>query len=647
MPASSVPHSPHPYEPLTPDEVETAAMVTRAHFGDKPLRFNTITLTEPPLDRSIARMASVLVHDLSTKRTHDLSIRLGDGVVESEKMLAVNEQAALTPDDCLLAEEIAKRDERVARYARRHGIEDVEKGLVCDPWSVHLTEGWEGIDGNKGMRLVQLFLYAKKGEGDNHYACPLAGVVVVDLFEEKIVAFDGEERIVEGTGGWVNYRGDLLGKNSYLERFVRKDVPKPLKVVQPEGTSFRVVGREVEWQKWKFRVGFTTREGLVLRDLCYDGREVMRRAAVVEMAVPYGEGRGPYHRKCAFDVGDYGLGFCANSLKVGCDCLGSVYYFDEVLNDSEGKAVVLEKGVCLHEEDAGILYKHVEYRDGHVEVRRARRLVVSFVATVVNYEYLFYWYLHQDGSIMLEIKLSGELSTNVLSEGEVSPRHGVLVAPGVNAQVHQHMFCVRLDVAVDGPDNSVEEVEFVRTKVGPENIHGNGFHVESRSLRTEKEAKRDYVPGRTWRVSNTAKKNKISGKSVGYKLVPYAIGAAQSVLLTREDSLVNKRGRFATKGLWVTPYEETERFPAGEYPVQSQGGEGLEAWTNENRGVENQRLVLWHSFGVAHLPRTEDFPVMPCESTGFALKPDCFFLGNPGIDLPPDSAEANGSACCS
>lgn len=647
MPSSSVLHSPHPCDPLSPAEVETAAMVTRAYFGDKPLRFNTITLTEPPLDRSILRMASVLVHDLSTRRTHDLSIRLVDGVVETEEILAVNDQAALTPDDCLLAEEIAKRDERVRRYAIRHGIEDVEKGLVCDPWSVHLTEGWEGIDGKQGMRLVQLFLYGKKEEGDNHYAHPLAGVVVVDLFDERVVGFDGEDRIVDGVGGGVNYRGELLAKNSYLEKVVRKDVPKPLKVTQPQGTSFRVSGREVEWQKWKFRVGFTTREGVVLRDLCYDGREVLKRAAVVEMAVPYGEGRGPYHRKCAFDVGDYGLGFCANSLKVGCDCLGAVYYFDEVLNDSEGKAVVLEKGVCLHEEDAGVLYKHVEYRDGHVEVRRARRLVVSFVATVVNYEYLFYWYLHQDGSVMLEIKLSGELSTNVLSEGEVSPRHGVLVAPGVNAQVHQHMFCVRLDVAVDGPDNSVEEVEFVRTKVGPENIHRNGFHVESRRLRTEKEAKRDYMPGRTWRVINMAKTNKISGKPVGYKLVPYAIGAPQSGLLTREDSLVNKRGKFATKGLWVTPYEESERFPAGEYPVQSQGGEGLEKWTEGDRGVENQRIVLWHSFGVAHLPRTEDFPVMPCESTGFAFKPDCFFLGNPGIDLPPDNAETNGSACCS
>jgi primary-amine oxidase len=55
----------------------------------------------------------------------------------------------------------------------------------------------------------------------------------------------------------------------------------------------------------------------------------------------------------------------------------------------------------------------------------------------------------QDGTISFEIKLTGELSTNLLSEGEGHPSHGTLVGPGVNAQHHQHMFCARLDMAVD------------------------------------------------------------------------------------------------------------------------------------------------------------------------------------------------------
>ncbi len=63
----------------------------------------------------------------------------------------------------------------------------------------------------------------------------------------------------------------------------------------------------------------------------------MHRASLVEMAVPYGDPNAPFQRKCAFDMGDIGLGCCANSLALGCDCLGHIHYFDAVLNDSKGE----------------------------------------------------------------------------------------------------------------------------------------------------------------------------------------------------------------------------------------------------------------------------------------------------------------------
>lgn len=104
--------------------------------------------------------------------------------------------------------------------------------------------------------------------------------------------------------------------------------------------------------------------------------------------------------------------FCANSLALGCDCLGHIQYFDAHLNDSKGNPYTIKNAICLHEEDVGLLWKHVEYRTGHSEARRSRRLVISFVATVVNYEYAFYWYLYQDGTIKFDIKLTGQLNTS-------------------------------------------------------------------------------------------------------------------------------------------------------------------------------------------------------------------------------------------
>ena len=150
------------------------------------------------------------------------------------------------------------------------------------------------------------------------------------------------------------------------------------------------------------RVSFNYREGLVVHDVSYDDgagpRPVLHRAAMVEMAVPYGDPAGAFPRKCAFDVGDYGLGNCTMPLTLGCDCLGEIFYFDAVLNDSKGEPVVVTKAVCLHEEDASISWKHADYRSGHSEVRRSRRLVLQFCATVVNYEYILNWIFTTEGT---------------------------------------------------------------------------------------------------------------------------------------------------------------------------------------------------------------------------------------------------------
>ncbi|CAN8064892.1 unnamed protein product [Agarophyton chilense] len=626
--------------PLSLEEIRKAARLSRDHLSDN-VRFSAITLAET----CVARAAVVIAIVPPDATAYKLHVELASSEVK-ELPIARGAQPVLTPDDCNLAETIVKRDARVRDLiSKRYGMYDIDS-LVCDPWSVHIAGEYEPLHFRKDgqpARLVQTFLYKRVHPVDNHYAHPIDILPVVDLNLKTVVTVEGVQRsppLLPSAA--VNYHPDLLKDNDYLPSQFRKTL-RPLQVVQPDGPSFTVRDNNVDWEKWSFSVGFNYREGLVLHDIQFDNRSVVKRASLVEMAVPYADTHPPFERKCAFDVGDYGLGYCANSLDLGCDCLGAIHYFDAVLSDSRGEPYVIKKAICMHEEDVGLLYKHVEYRTGHSESRRARRLVISFIATVVNYEYLFYWYLHHDGSISHEIKLSGELSTNLLSEGENEPTAGVIVAPGVNAQIHQHMFCARLEMAVDGARNSVEEVNLVAAEAGEHNSFGNAFRVESSLLRTEQEAQRNAVAARTWRIFNPHKENYISGKKIAYKLVPYTFGSFQPHLLTTDESAVSKRGWFAKKSLWVTPYEEGENYPAGEFPTQSAGGDGLPLWTTKNRSIVDERIVVWHSFGVAHVPRTEDFPVMPCESTGFTLKPDCFFLGNPGIDLPP---QVDGASWC-
>jgi primary-amine oxidase len=112
---------------------------------------------------------------------------------------------------------------------------------------------------------------------------------------------------------------------------------------------------------------------------------------------------------------------------------------------------------------------------------------------------------------------------------------------------------------------------------------------------------------------------------------------------------VHQRATFATKNLWVTAYDRNEIHAAGRYPNQSPGGGGLPAWTARDRAIENTDIVVWHTFGVTHIVRPEDWPVMPVETTGFLLVPFGFFDRNPALDVPPPGGHHgngdNGAHC--
>jgi primary-amine oxidase len=411
---------------------------------------------------------------------------------------------------------------------------------------------------------------------------------------------------------------------------------RPLNITQPEGPSFTVDGHLVQWQKWSFRVGMDPLEGLVLHTIAYEDagrvRPLVFRASVSEMVVPYGD-PGPMHSwKNAFDAGEWGLGRMANSLTLGCDCLGEVTYFDDVFADERGNPHTRPNAICLHEEDYGILWKHVDLTSNRTEVRRSRRLVVSFIATVGNYEYGFYWYFYLDGTMQLEVKLTGIMSTMGVGPEGVGDRNASLVAPGIAAPYHQHMFNVRLNMEVDGTANAVYEVDTMRQALGDDNPWGNAFAPVATLLETELAARRDVDPARSrsWKIVNRSTTNAV-GQPTAYKLVP----VSTPTLLADPSSNVGKRATFAAHNLWVTPFAESERRAAGDYPNQHSGGAGLPAWTAQDRSVVDTDIVLWHSFGVTHIPRPEDWPVMPVEYTGFSLVPFGFFDRNPALDVPP------------
>jgi primary-amine oxidase len=301
--------------------------------------------------------------------------------------------------------------------------------------------------------------------------------------------------------------------------------------------------------------------------------------------------------------------------------------------DADGSVRQIANGVCLHEEDDGVLWKHTD-PDGHVEVRRSRRFVVSSFVTVDNYEYGYFWYFGQDGSIEFECKMTGIVLTGAAEDG-AAPRHGTVVAPGVVAMYHQHILCARLDLDVDGAANTVVEVDACAPTEPSENPYGGAYVVRETALDHEQAAQRMVAPlrSRIWKVVNPSRHNRL-GQPVGYKLVP----GATTFPLALPDSHIGRRAAFMYRHLWVTPHAADERYPAGDYPFQHAGMAGLPTWTKADRPTADTDVVLWYVFGTNHVPRPEDWPVMPVERAGFHLKPVGFFDRNPALDLPAPTA---------
>jgi primary-amine oxidase len=319
------------------------------------------------------------------------------------------------------------------------------------------------------------------------------------------------------------------------------------------------------------------------------------------------------------------------SLSLGCDCLGDITYLDAVVHDSRGEPRAIPNAICIHEEDSGVGWKHVDERAG-VEVRRARRLVVSFHVTVANYEYLVYWRFYQDGNIECEVRATGILVTSHAAAPGSRPANGTLVDHGLYAPFHQHFIVARLDLDVDGTANTVYVSDSVPAPAGGDDPYGLGLTVRSTPLRTEAEGKQDYdwSTQRGWKIINNNITNGL-GTPTGYKLVP----SAAFPPLIDPASPAFRRAEVIGHTLWVTPYAEDERWPCGDFPVQSAHDTGLAAWTQADRPIENTDVVLWYVFGIHHITRPEDWPVMPSDIVSFWLKPFGFFDRNPALDVPP------------
>ncbi|MEI6236324.1 MAG: hypothetical protein WCT04_24975 [Planctomycetota bacterium] len=381
-------------------------------------------------------------------------------------------------------------------------------------------------------------------------------------------------------------------------------------------------------------------KGLTLYQVSYNDhgkvRPILYKACLSEMTVPYGDPAKTWSFRNAFDVGEYGVGRTAQPLQPLADVPANAVFFDSWYADDFGVPVQIPRAVALYERDGGVLWKHLDQNTGVAETRRARDLVLTFTSTIGNYDYSLNWVFHQEGSIDLEANLTGML----LAKGTDITRNPCtkeckrLAEPLIITPNHQHFFCFRLDFDIDGSQNTAAEMDVKAVEPGKDNPDANAFEFINTLVKTE--GGRDHLPefARHWKIMNPSVTNAL-GHPTGYMLVPGEV----SVPYLHESSPIRARAGYLDHPVWFTRYDDEQQSAAGEYPNQSAGHDGLREWANQKKPLENQDVVMWYTFGVTHIPRPEEWPIMSTHRTGFKLMPLNFFSRNPSMDVPAISKE--------
>ncbi|REJ57452.1 MAG: tyramine oxidase [Microcystis aeruginosa DA14] len=629
----------HPLDPLTENEIKMAVTVVKK---DKSLtefaRFPNISLQEPDKQNvlnfkkgdAIPRQAFLVILEPRLNKTYE-------AIVDTKAIKIISWQEVSTGQPPLLDEEyeildqLAKADLRWQEAMKKRGITDFEN-VIIDGWATGMMSEKEQAS---GKRLIRGITYYKGKDRNNYYGAPIEGLsVTVDLNNRQVFE-------VRDTGivPFSKANFDYDEKNlSPLQKAL-----KPLRIQQPQGTTFQIKGNEVSWQNWKFRYLMHPREGLVLYLVTYNDkgkdRMILYRAGLSEMLVPYSDTSREWAVRSAFDVGEYRFGWLSTPLDKGNDVPENTVLLNTLFADDNGEPYIGENIIGIYEKDAGILWRHYDFNTETFEGRRARQLVVNTVAAIGNYDYGINWIFHEDGTLEQRSDLTGIMLAKATHDVTNAHNHGdqfgTLVAANVEAINHQHFLNFRLDFDVDGVKNSVTEMK-VSTLSPEKNPFGNAFTMSERNLPQESEAIRDVnlAESRAWMVMNKNQKNSL-GMPTSYMLMP----SANSIYYPNFQADSRQRGEFATHHFWATRYKANELYAAGDYPNQGKKGRGLPQYTADNESLDNEDLVVWYTYGVTHIPRPEEWPIMTVHPAGFKIMSWGFFDQNPVLNVPKNNLE--------
>ncbi|MEM1191239.1 MAG: tyramine oxidase [Pseudomonadota bacterium] len=625
----------HPLDGLQADEyLAVRDILVASGDADDQTLFAMIRLDEPPKSDVLAwtegeefpRVAWVVLR--KGKRLFEARVDLRSG-----KPLSVAEvddaQSSILYSEFVSVEEIVEAHPGWREAIRKRGYEQINPDqFMCLP----LAAGYFAEPEFEGRRIVRAQCFDLKDTGKNLFQRPISGLtLVVDLNEKTVLKLvdDGPVPVPEPDS---NYDEESL--KPY------KPAMKPIEITLPEGPTYSFDGSFVDWGPWRFHLRLDRRRGVIVSLASFEDRSVLYQASLSEMWVPYMDPAYGWFYKNYFDAGEYGFGMFATQLTPGVDCPRHASFHDHAMGLDDAEPQPFPGALCIFERPTmDPAWRHFEGMDGSFAGRPGRELVVRMIAAIGNYDYVFDYIFMPTGAVTLSIASTGLDITKAVPSKSMSDdtaaedtRYGTLIAPNRIGVFHDHFFSLRFDLDVDGQVNHFVRDRIVTKSLPSDHPRSSLWTVESQRARSEAAAQLDISieEPEQWRVESADRKNAL-GYPTGYA-VSWSSNALS--LLSRDDYPLRRAG-FARHHLWVTPYDPAELFSAGKYPNQSRGGDGLPAWTAENRSIEETDVVLWYTLGFHHITAAEDWPVLPSHPKSVTLRPFNFFDRSPVINLAP------------
>ena len=615
----------HPLDPLSAGEIaNSVAALAKAGDTDATTRFALIDLDEPEksdvLDwqpgQPYARRAFVIARQ--HRSVYEAVVDLSSDKVERWQPVP-HVQSGILDEELKQAQRITTGDPQWQEAMRRRGYDLSTAQVFCAPFTVGYVVDPAATD----RRLVNVPCFDASGTS-NVWSRPIEGLhAVVDLDENRVI------QLVDRTSVPVSRDPGAFDTSPSL----------PVLNTPPSATSFVIDGNAVRWHKWSFRYRLDPRAGLILSLVRYEDHErqrmVLYRGSLAELFVPYMDPDPEWSFRTFMDVGEYGVGPLSLPLAPGIDCPADATFLDAVLADSGGMPRQRKSVICLFERTSGApLWRHAETANNSYAGRPATELVMRTIPSLGNYDYIIDWVLTTTGTIRIDVGATGiDQVKGVRAQSMTDPpaaadaAYGTLVAPNLVGVNHDHFLSFRLDVDIDGPANTLVRQQLVAERL-PENAARRSlWRVVDQAIEVERPLNDDMHGAELWRIENPNLTNGL-GQHPAYELRP---GHSATSLLAADD-IAQRRAGFAGAPLWITVYDPRELYAAGLYPNQSKGGDGLPAYVTQGRRVDNADIVLWYTMGFHHVPRPEDWPVLPTMWHSVSLVPDGFFDRNPALD---------------